>query len=368
MKKDNKRKIKRQDFIGELCYTSPMDFSRPDNARKINRIKVLNALRKGNLSRAELSRELVINKVSISEITDALIKEGLIESGEKDNTTSGRPSTKLGIARTKGRVFSFVISSATVTASASNLMGQVLRFERFPKDENMLSTVSSFVKKMIADNPTVYGVTIISNNRDELPSSFFPWPVIYSSLVEAQSRAEMETEKKEKRLYISWGDIIEGAYQEKFLHYIPSFGHMKVASGIRCKCGCDGCLDAVASGTRLKEMTGITQYRRLTSEEKGLIAIDDVSSYLAFALSEAVQALGAESVVLTGEMAAIPDDLCASISDKLRSSIPLTREVKVTKAIRGDKATLEGAGIIALDRFFYHSDILEKLNDLQSEF
>lgn len=85
-----------------------MDFSRPDNARKINRLKVLNALRKGDLSRAELSREIVLNKVSISEITDALIKEGLIESGMKDMSTQGRPSTKLSIAKKNGRVFSFV--------------------------------------------------------------------------------------------------------------------------------------------------------------------------------------------------------------------------------------------------------------------
>ncbi len=345
-----------------------MDFSRPDNARKINRIKVLNALRKGSLSRAELSRELVINKVSISEITDLLLKEGLIESGEKDNTTSGRPSTKLGITRTKGRVFSFVLSSSTVTASASNLLGQVLRFERFPKDENMLSLISSFVKKMISDNPTVYGVTIICRGRDELPASFFPWPVIYSSLAEAQARAEMDTEKKEKRLYLSWGDVIEGAYEEKFLHYIPTIGHIKVAQGIPCSCGGDGCLSAAASGERLKRMTGITQYRKLTSEEKGLIAIDDVSSYIAFALSQAVQALGAESVVITGEMAAMPDDLLATICDKLRSALPLTREVKVTKSARGDRATLEGAGIIALDRFFYHSDMLDKLSSLQAEF
>ena len=55
-----------------------MDFSRPDNARKINRLKVLDALRKRDMSRAELSRELVINKVSVSEITDSLIKEGFV--------------------------------------------------------------------------------------------------------------------------------------------------------------------------------------------------------------------------------------------------------------------------------------------------
>ena len=211
-----------------------MDFSRPDNARKINKLKVLNALRRGSLSRAELSRELIINKVSISEITDSLIKDGLIESGEKDMSTSGRPSTKLSIKKNGGRVFSFVFSQSTVTAAASNLIGQVLRFERFPKDENMINQIASFINKMTADNPIVYGVTIVSENKDEVPSSAFPWPVTYSSHVISQAKAEEEYTKREKCLYVSWSDSIEAAYKNEILFSIPTFGHMKVTNGITC--------------------------------------------------------------------------------------------------------------------------------------
>lgn len=344
-----------------------MDFSRPDNARKINRLKVLNALRKGDLSRAELSREIVLNKVSISEITDALIKEGLIESGMKDMSTQGRPSTKLSIAKKNGRVFSFVFSSSTVTAAASNLTGQVLRFERFPKDENMVSQIAAFINKMTQDNPTVYGVAVVGADESTVPSSAFPWPVIYTSAPVAQARAEIEVNRKEKTLFVSWGDTIEGVYYEKFLHYIPTLGHMKVTNGVTCTCGANGCLEAVASGLVLKKMTGIGQYRRLTTEEKGLNAIDDVSKSLTFALSEAVQALAAEFVVITGELSSMPDDLCASISDRLKMTLPPSRgSVGVHKSMRGDKSTLEGAGIMALDEFFYHSDLLAALDEIQA--
>ena len=344
-----------------------MDFSRPDNARKINRLKVLNALRKGDLSRAELSREIVLNKVSISEITDALIREGLVESGAKDMSTQGRPSTKLSIAKKNGRVFSFVFSSSTVTASASNLTGQVLRFERFPKDDGMINQIAAFINKMTQDGTKVYGITIVGENKDSVPSSAFPWPVTYTSAAVAQARAEIETESNEKTLFVSWGDTIEGVYYERFLHYIPTLGHMKVTNGVMCSCGANGCLEAVASGLVLKKMTGITQYRHLTSEEKGLLAIDDVSKSVAFALSEAVQALGAEDVVITGELSSMPDDLCASISDRLKMTLPPLRgSVGVHKSKRGDKATLEGAGIIALDEFFYHSDLLKALDEIQA--
>ena len=342
-----------------------MDFSRPDNARTINRLKVLNALRKRDLSRAELSRELVINKVSISEITDALLREGLIENGERDNTTQGRPSTKLTIAKRKGRVFSFIFTSSTVTASASNLSGQVLRFERFPKDDNMISQIASFIRKMTSDDPVVYGVTIVGG-ENEVPSSAFPWPVTYTSAAVAQARAEIEGRKMEKTLFVSWGDEIEAVYEEKFLHYIPSFGHMKVSSGITCSCGGNGCLSAVASGLRIKSVTGISQYRRLTTEEKGLLAIDDTLKDMALALAEAVQALGAENVVITGELSVMSDDLYATLNDRLKMMLPPSRDVKIHKSEKGDRSALEGAGIIALDEFFYHSDKLEKLNEIQA--
>ena len=54
-----------------------INFSRPENARLINRLKVLDALRfTQGLSRAQLAKQLRINKVSMGEIvegTDTLV-------------------------------------------------------------------------------------------------------------------------------------------------------------------------------------------------------------------------------------------------------------------------------------------------------
>lgn len=349
-----------------LCYNSPMDFSRPDNARTINTLKVLNALRTKDMSRAELSRELNINKVSISEITESLRKEGIVEDGEKDNTTQGRPSQKLTLSRKKGRVFSFFLSPHTITASASNLKGGVLRFERFPKDENYLEMISSFLKKMTSDNPLVYGVTLIGAGENEIPDSFFPWPVIRSSSAVSEARAELEEEKNAKTLYVSWGSRVEGVYYESFLHYIPTLGHMKVTKGIPCSCGMDGCLEAAVSTLRLKEVTGLSQVRALLSTDGGLTAIKNVLSLLVFAVMEASQATGAKRVVITGELSGAPDEIYSLINEKLHSVLPPNRrDVTVYRAKKGERGALEGAGIIALDEFFYHPDVLDKLNEIE---
>ncbi|MGN1190334.1 MAG: winged helix-turn-helix domain-containing protein, partial [Candidatus Ornithospirochaeta sp.] len=189
-----------------------MDFSRPDNARKINRLKVLDALRKRDMSRAELSRELLINKVSVSEITDALIKEGFVVQGPLDNSTQGRPATILSIEKNGGRVFSFIFSSSNVVASASDLKGNVLRYERFPNDDSLGEYIGSFVKKMTQDNPRVFGVTVIGTEND-IPKDVFPWPVIYKTKAEAQAKGEMEGRDDLKNtLFVSWGDEIEASW------------------------------------------------------------------------------------------------------------------------------------------------------------
>ena len=69
-------------------YNYGMDFSRPDNARAINRLKVLSELRTGECSRAELSRRLGINKVSIGDMIQDMIAEGLVTEGHFTSRTS----------------------------------------------------------------------------------------------------------------------------------------------------------------------------------------------------------------------------------------------------------------------------------------
>ena len=96
------------------------------------------------------------------------------------------------------------------------------------------------------------------------------------------------------------------------------------------------------------------------------MAIDDISSAMAFAFSEAVQATGADSIMITGEMSSMPKDLYASIQDKMIMTLPPERRsVTIIKSEKADKALLEGAGLIALDEFFYHRDILDKLSQIQ---
>ena len=110
-----------------IDYHRIMDFSRPENARMINRLKVLSALRQKSASKAELADTLDINKVSVGEICRQLEKEGLIEASGKVRGASGRPGTILSISGKAGRVFSLTVSRKTASIAAASILAKVTR-------------------------------------------------------------------------------------------------------------------------------------------------------------------------------------------------------------------------------------------------
>ena len=338
-----------------------MDFSRPDNARKINRIKVLNALRKGSLSRAELSRELLINKVSISEITDSLIKDGLVMEAEREMTT-GRPATKLVVNRNAGRVFSLELRRASLSVSVSDMLGRALRFERVPRTENLWKDAEEICLRL-AKNMKIYGAAIVTDEKIE-PS--LPWPCIVISSAEAEARAE--TESFEVSLdgfyFVSWNETIKAAYLKSSLIAIDSFAHIKVTKGTTCTCSQDGCLESIASGDVLKRETGIRSLKEIAERDDFMRT---PSKAMTFALSQAVQATGARSVMITGELSLMSDSIYADMQTKLTASLPEDRkDVVIFRSSCGERGLGIGASILALDAFFYSTRLLETLRSLET--
>lgn len=339
-----------------------MDFSRPDNARKINRLKILNALRKGSLSRAELSRELLINKVSISEITEVLIKEGLILETAKEMTT-GRPATKLAINRNAGRAFSIEVKKASVSVSVSDALGKVLRFERIPRTTSMWDDIEAMIKRLALDY-RVIGVCIVS--KEEL-NPMLPWPVMTTSPAIAESVAEINAASiaLDGFYFVSWSDEIEGCYLSNKAISIPSFAHIRVTKEGLCSCGASGCLNTVASGSVLKEKTGKRSLREI-SEDNQTMAIP--SRAMAFALTQALQATGASNVMITGELSQMSDETYAQMQSKLIASLPPDRQDAIIfRSQCGERGLSEGAGIMALEKFFYSSELLRNLSLIEAD-
>lgn len=350
-------------FAPKPSYNIPMDFSKPDNARKINKLRVLNTLRRGKMSRADLSRELLLSKVSISEIVESLIKEGLVLEAGKDATTSGRPATMLEINKNAGRVFSVEIKKLSVSVSISDMIGHPLRFERFPRGENVWQDILSMIDKLKQDKK-IYGVCFVLSDAIEFPKDL-PFDYITTTSAEAQAKAEINLASMDMNgfYFVSWSDDIQAAYYNKVLIPMPSFAHIKVTKNAQCTCGGNGCLSAVASGTVLKNKTGLKNLRDITDT----LEIRESAKAVVFALSEAVQATDAKAVMILGELSQMPDEAYATMQNRLTLSLPPDRnDVFIYRSQCGERGNREGAGIIALERFFYHTSLIEAIREMES--
>ena len=343
-----------------------MDFSRPDNARKINRLKVLSALRHEELSKAEISRRLGINKVSIGEIIDIMVKEGLLEEAGKAAYSSGRPAMLLSIKANSGRVLSIDMRKKAVSVSVSDALGRILRFERFPRTESFREDLDRTIRKMRGnDDVRIYGTAIVNEDIDL--SGIIDAPKVVLSRIEAESASEMaRMERADDTLFLSWSDDIEAVFYHEGFIPLPQFPHIRAQRDGECSCGGKGCLCTAASGTALLRKSGMKGYRELVSNPAGLEAVRESLRPMAAALSMAVQALSASKVVITGELSALPDSVFEHLQALVDSALPPSMHVPVERSKSGDKGAREGAAILALDEFFYHTRLLTKLSSIES--
>ena len=373
-----------------------MDFSRPDNARVINRLRVLGALRDNeNLTRASLSSLLGLNKVSMSEIVQSLVDEKIVNEGYKVTTGTGRPGTSLSLSTEYGSVIGVDIQTRSIAVTLFNIEASVLRMERFPRSEldtidKIYNQIKVTVEKMsrlsslkilgmvIAISAQLDG-GIISSSFDEVLNgvevksltSNFPFPVEVVTSLEAEAEAERFYFRTslENMLFINWGEHITSAIILKD-RILPNFefGHLPVTNQNVCHCGSIGCLDTVSSGWGVMAETARTLGKAMSVRElvklgdKSKALLEKASDTLSKAIVMAVQCTGVNAVIIGGGISNLPDeyfarmmDICRQLSPEGRKNLPLYR------SNYREKGTVQGAGVIALDRFFYRKNLLLSL-------
>ena len=346
-----------------------MDFSRPDNARKINRLKVLSTLRNRPSSKAGLARLLSINKVSIGEIIDSLLEEGLIEEAGKESIPSGRPAMLYAVKGSSGKVFSIELKSRSISVSVSDTLGRIMRYERMPRTDSWKEDLNDTVSGLRgSDTAKVYGAAVVASETEELPS-FPDFPTVRIPFSMAEATSEMSRlGGLTSFLFLSWSDSFDACY---ITHsgpiHLPTLPHMRVSKEGLCTCGGTGCLEAAASGSVLKRKCGASSFRELLSSPQNNAVIRAAVKTVAYALSEAIQAIGASSVILTGEMSPMDDSFYAFMQEIVSSLLPPGRkDVVIYGSVSGEKGAREGAAIAALDMFFYNTELLLKLNAIES--
>ena len=345
-----------------------MDFSKPDNARVINRMKVLSELRRGGCSRAELSRRLGINKVSIGDMIQGMVSEGIIKEGKKDRSSPGRPGTIVSIERSAGRVLVLDIRQRSISVSASDLSGSVLRYERFPRNGLEEGTIEAAINRMCSgENVRLYGSAIISSEPlPDLPE--LPKPCMRISRAVAEAAAETAaSDNLDNTLFLSWSDSFDAAILKDTLIPLPTLAHIRVRKDGECSCGGRGCLEAAASGKALMAASGAPSVRDLVRNSSYASVMMEAMKPIAMALAESLQATAASKVMITGDLSQLPDDAYAHLQNLIASLLPPGRDAVVFRSLLGEKGAREGAAIMALDAFFYHTDLLRKLEAIADQ-
>lgn len=374
-----------------------MEFSRPDNARQINRSRVLNALKeKDDLSRADLSRILILNKVSVSEIVAALIKEGLIIETHLMQGENGRPGTALRIKKDASYTIGIDIGSRAIRACLFDLKGNAIRFEQVPTSaakslEEIRTDILKSLQRMLKNSQTpILGLCVAVNGIvDEqkgiicsTPSreeenidvkgllSALPFPVMVSSALKSQAEAERNYYQRdlERFLFINWGEHLASAFITKSeIIENQEFGHMPISKQGLCHCGAIGCLELHSSGWGIshqaeEKLGKELSVKALCKETGGEEIIRDAADTLARALVTAGQATGANAFLLGGGISLLDDSYFAAMQQSFSKLAPSRRaDTPIYRAGFGEKGTVQGAGLLALDTYFYQGRLLRSI-------
>lgn len=343
-----------------------MDFSKPDNARKVNRLKVLSLFRKEEgIGRAEIAKLIGINKVSVSEIVDSLLQEGYLYESGKEKVTKGRPKTRLSLNGEKGAVIVFSFQNKNVIALLGDLKGRIIRMEILSYGQDLGENLNSTYEKMReSTSAAILGVLISSDEAIDAELSF---PYVWKRRIESLVRGEQDTfsEELEDTLFLAIGREITGEFfrnGEKII--LTSIGHMRIKRGAICSKGHEGCLEGYFS-LYAYEKKG----KELMLEEENYLRSDEVLSYLrenlrvlSSALLTLSEVLSVKKAVLLGDGADFPDDFLLSINKMLKEN---SSELDVRKGDAKAKGEIGGSLDLALDEFFFKKDLLSSLSYIE---
>ncbi|NQT59378.1 MAG: ROK family transcriptional regulator [Bacteroidetes bacterium] len=392
-----------------------MIFSDPRTARTINRLRVLNGIYQSEtISRAGLSRELVINKVSISEIVEGLLKEGLLEEAGKVSGAVGRQPTLLRIVKQAKYVLCIDIGLKNTVLGISNMIGELVRFERAPTPnfldpEDLADFITGTAKKLTgrfrsperilgcavslhASIDTEKGIILNAPdwgweniNLFKLIKKRLNLSVVVDSNVRSMLLAERwfgDIDLDKSVFYINWGQKIGTAQMSgnTILSANSEFGHTPVTKQAACFCGKTGCLEASAGGWSLQEQGNtilgtfdktVRQLYKRIDTHTGLAALfKDAAISMGQSVAYAANIVSPDTIVIGGGLSVI-DDLYYRVMNETFSlfAAPRTRSsLLIVRSKLGDRAGVLGAAALGLNAFMYKRSQLDKLAAADSVF
>ncbi len=177
--------------------------------------------------------------------------------------------------------------------------------------------------------------------------------------------------------------ILGGSLHRGTQGFAGEFGHIKIGTeGIECSCGMSGCIETVASGPNIVRRTRERAFsdprfaasplifrmdKRLSSEEIVAAAregdelasavLAETAQYLGIAISNVVNLLNVERVVLGGPMMGAGQFLLDIIREAVAENTftPLLSSCRIVAGELADKAEIIGSALLARDETAWNS-------------
>jgi len=341
--------------------------------------------------------------VSTGEIVDILINEGLVEETGAQGGKTGRPSITLTLNKERFFVIAIDIGLRNIRFALINVLGELLRFERFPTPpsptiEEAMALIIRHVntyKARLSKEQTIKGIAIsigahvepstgtIIEHRDwkwnNVPLSYAiekytHLPVIVENNVVAMIKGEkwFNKDAHDKRIfYVNWGEHISGAFSGPGRKISPEalFGHLVVTEKHRCNCGGIGCLETVASGIALSNhATKNKSVKTLIEESKEDPMLQrllyESVTYMATALINTAAIVRPSMIIIGGGISLLPDTYFNHLIEDFNTHCPpiVNNNISITRSILRERGGIIGTGVVALDEFIFKRSLIEQLS------
>ncbi|WP_227589898.1 ROK family transcriptional regulator [Demequina pelophila] len=362
---------------------------------------VLHLLRQdGPLTRADVIDGTGLSRSTVNQHLAALAEAGLIRESTPAESTGGRPSSRYAFQPRRAAVLTVDVGATGVELAVCDLDGAILsrsaiRIDVWRGPDAVLSVIWDAALPLLeAPHPELWAVSIgvpgpveVAARRVMQPPIMTGWdgfdivgwfearlpglPCIVENDVNARAIAEARLRGLDNLIALKLGTglgaglFFNGAIVRGARGNAGDIGHTRAAdadaAGVICRCGNEGCVEALAGGWALQrdlrargreavsshDVVGLVQ----AGDREALRLVRAAGRRIGDAVADLVGILNPSVVVLSGQLADCGPVLLSGITEKVHAQNgPIsTGELSIEVSELGDLAGVTGLAYSAVD-------------------
>ncbi len=371
------------------------------NMKKQNQKNILTLIKnEDGISRAQIAEKIDVSRATVTNIVRELIGLELVQETKMGESRGGRRPMLLKLNAQGAYIIGIEWGIEAIKAVLLNFEAEIIAENQIKPEEYQLeeyknitfNLIDNFLKKLSSTNKIIgiglgihglvdpeAGKSIFTPhfNWDEVDiksilAEKFDYPIFIDNDVRMMAAGEI-WQDRDDFIFINTGSGIGAALVFKGeLHYgnnyaAGEFGHMKITdNGPECHCGKRGCLEALSSKEsiisryqKLKDLNGTVGFDEIMKnyqkgESEAFIVINDALKYFGRAISDLVNILNPEAVIIGGLFAEYEESLIEPLYQivKEESLAQAVKDLKIITAYYQEFAGAAGEAEKVLNNFF----------------